>query len=67
VRREAYEQIAGEMVARLNEALPVDGVYLDLHGAMVAEHCDDGEGELAARLQRGEQALIVISLICTPT
>jgi len=64
VRREAYEQIAGEMVARLNEALPVDGVYLDLHGAMVAEHFDDGEGELLRRVRHvvGEQVAIVISL-----
>ena len=27
----------------------IDAVYLDLHGAMVSEHFDDGEGELLAR------------------
>ena len=47
VTRDAFERIAGEMVGRLGAAGPVDGVYLDLHGAMVAEH-DDGEGELLA-------------------
>ena len=51
VTREAYERIAGEMVNRLRDALPVDGVYLDLHGAMVTEHLDDGEGELLQRLR----------------
>ena len=34
VTREAYERIAGELVAELSRALPVDAVYLDLHGAM---------------------------------
>ena len=51
VTRDAYERIAGEMVKRLQEALPVDGVYLDLHGAMVTEHFDDGEGELLRRVR----------------
>ena len=31
VTAEAYERIAGELVARLKAALPIDGVYLDLH------------------------------------
>ncbi|MGI4982521.1 MAG: M81 family metallopeptidase, partial [Janthinobacterium lividum] len=48
VTRDAYERIAGEIVAaaRVTDA---DAIYLDLHGAMVAEHVDDGEGELLAR------------------
>src|SRR5262245_39413074 len=33
VTSEAFERIAGEMVVRLKAALPIDGVYLDLHGA----------------------------------
>ena len=34
-------------------ALPhgLDGIYLDLHGAAVAEHADDSEGELLGRLR----------------
>ena len=36
VTRDAYERIVGDMLARLAAAGPVDGVYLDLHGAMVA-------------------------------
>jgi microcystin degradation protein MlrC len=64
VTRDAYERIAGEIVNRLKAALPVDAVYLDLHGAMVAEHIDDGEGELLARVREvvGERVPIVISL-----
>ena len=47
----AYERIAGELVRRLEKAMPVDGVYLDLHGAMVSERYDDGEGELLRRVR----------------
>jgi microcystin degradation protein MlrC len=51
VEKGAYERIAGEIEERLRAAGPVDGLLLDLHGAMVAEHVDDGEGELLARLR----------------
>lgn len=64
VTREAFETIVGEMVEGLAAALPVDGVYLDLHGAMVTVDQDDGEGELLARLRRvvGPRVPIVASL-----
>ncbi len=52
VTEDAFERIAGEIVARITAAVPLDGVYLDLHGAMVAEHLDDGEGEILARVRR---------------
>jgi microcystin degradation protein MlrC len=51
VTREAFERIAGELTARLGAAGPVDGVYLDLHGAMVTETHDDGEGEILRRVR----------------
>lgn len=47
----AFEAIAGDLVARIAAALPVDGVYLDLHGAMVCDHLDDGEGEILRRVR----------------
>ena len=52
------------MLARLHDAGPVDGVYLDLHGAMVTEHFDDGEGELLARLRKvvGPRVPVIASL-----
>ena len=64
VTRDAYERIAGEMLRRLADALPVDGVYLDLHGAMVTEHLDDGEGELLRRVRDvvGANVPVVASL-----
>lgn len=64
VTSHAYERIAGEIIARLSDVLPVDGVYLDLHGAMVSAEHPDGEGELLRRVRAvvGEEAPIVISL-----
>ena len=64
VTQDAYERIGGEIVRRLAAAGPVDGVYLDLHGAMVAEHVDDGEGELLARVRKvvGPRVPVVASL-----
>jgi microcystin degradation protein MlrC len=49
VTRDAFECIAGEIVDAAAEN--VDAIYLDLHGAMVCEHLDDGEGELLERLR----------------
>ena len=54
VSDEAFERIAGMMGAGLSAALdqgPLDGVYLDLHGAAVAESFADMEGELLRRVR----------------
>jgi microcystin degradation protein MlrC len=51
VTEDAYERIAGRMLDDLKKAGLVDAVYLDLHGAMVCEHLDDGEGEILARMR----------------
>ena len=64
VERDAYEKIAGAIIDDLSAAGALDGIYLDLHGAMVAEHCEDGEGELLRRIRAlvGERIPIVTSL-----
>jgi microcystin degradation protein MlrC len=64
VTREAFETISAELLARLAAALPLDGVYLDLHGAMVCEHLDDADGELLARVRAllGDAVPLVASL-----
>ncbi|MFM0731123.1 M81 family metallopeptidase [Paraburkholderia sediminicola] len=63
VTEDAYERIAGEIVAAAGVG-GFDAIYLDLHGAMVAQHVDDGEGELLARLRAkvGASVPIVASL-----
>ncbi|CCD93260.1 conserved hypothetical protein [Bradyrhizobium sp. ORS 375] len=64
VTKEAFERITTVMVDRIRQALPLDGVYLDLHGAMVTEHLDDGEGEILARVRKaiGQDVPLVASL-----
>src|SRR5690606_325955 len=48
VHAKAYD----ELTRRIVEAAPgCDAILLDLHGAMVAEHTDDGEGDLRARVR----------------
>jgi microcystin degradation protein MlrC len=63
VTEDAFERIATEIVnaAALEK---IDGIYLDLHGAMVTEHHDDAEGELLRRLRlaAGPGVPIVASL-----
>jgi microcystin degradation protein MlrC len=64
VTRDAFERIAGEIVEDLRAARDVDAIYLDLHGAAVAEGFDDAEGELLARIRAvtGKALPIVASL-----
>lgn len=54
VTREAFERIAGDLLEDLRGAMSagkLDGMLLDLHGAAVAEHVDDAEGELLERIR----------------
>ena len=51
VTKQAFEQILDDIVDGMRAAGPLDGVFLDLHGAMVADHIDDGEGEILARVR----------------
>jgi microcystin degradation protein MlrC len=46
------ERIAGEIVQSIAASGPLDGILLELHGAMVARHIDDGEGELLTRVRK---------------
>ncbi|HEX3170486.1 MAG TPA: M81 family metallopeptidase, partial [Burkholderiales bacterium] len=64
VTSDAFERIVGELVGRLSLALPVDAVYLDLHGAMCSVDFEDGEGEILRRVRAtvGPKVPVVISL-----
>jgi len=64
VTRDAFERVADMICAGLRAGQSPDAVYLDLHGAMVAEHYEDGEGELLRRVREvvGPGIPVVISL-----
>lgn len=60
----AFETIAARIVDGVASSGPIDGVYLDLHGAMIVDSFPDGEGELVRRVRAvvGAKTPIVISL-----
>ncbi len=60
VEEEAYERLVGMLLERLADAMPVDGLFLDLHGAMVTTHLDDGEGELLERIRARHPDLPIV-------
>ena len=68
VTRDAYERISAMLIEDLERLMadgqPPQALYLDLHGAMVAEHLDDGEGEFLSRVRRvvGDAMPLVASL-----
>jgi microcystin degradation protein MlrC len=67
IQDEAFERIAAMVCASLSVALdegPLDGIYLDLHGAAVAETFPDAEAELLRRVRAiaGEAMPLTISL-----
>jgi microcystin degradation protein MlrC len=61
---QAFEAIAEKFCDSLQSAKHLDGVYLDLHGAMVTEHFEDGEGELLRRVRSivGPDMPVIVSL-----
>ena len=61
VKQAAYERLKADFLARLGEAGSLDGVLLDLHGAMVTEAHEDAEGDLlrAVREQVGDLPVVV--------
>jgi microcystin degradation protein MlrC len=65
--RQDYERLKAEFLQRLKLAEetdgPVDGVLLDLHGAMVVEGIDDGDGDFitAVRTYLGSDRPIVVT------
>jgi microcystin degradation protein MlrC len=60
----AFDAICGMILEGIKLAGPLDGIYLDLHGAMVTESYNDGEGEILRRIRElvGSELPIVVSL-----
>ena len=60
VNQQTYEHLRDQILAELRAAMPVDIVFLGLHGAMVSQECLDCEGELLASVREivGKDTLI---------
>jgi microcystin degradation protein MlrC len=50
--KKVYESFRDEILTDLKAAMPVDGVLLSMHGAMVAEGYDDCESDVLAGVRR---------------
>ncbi|MBA5801329.1 M81 family metallopeptidase [Rhizobium changzhiense] len=63
VSRATYEAFKGEFLERLQPMLPLDGLYLAMHGAMYVEGMEDAEGDWisAARALVGEDCTVSAS------
>jgi len=64
VTEDAFERISAMLLEDITSAGPLDGIYFDLHGAMVCEHYEDGEGEFLRRVRDlvGADLPIAVSL-----
>ncbi len=51
VASDTYEAFKTELLDRIEQSLPLDGFFLDIHGAMSAVGMDDAEGDLAAAIR----------------
>jgi microcystin degradation protein MlrC len=64
VEREFYDSIKAELLERLGAVLPVDGVFLDIHGAMSVVGMTDAEADIASAIREtiGTRAVISASM-----
>jgi len=64
VEREFYQSFKSELIERLRAALPVQGFFLDIHGAMSVVGLTDAEEDLASAVRDtiGTDALVSASM-----
>jgi microcystin degradation protein MlrC len=64
VEQSGFDSIAAMICDGIAAAGAIDGVYLDLHGAMVTQDFEDGEGELLRRVRAvvGPDLPVAVSL-----
>ncbi len=64
VTRQAYDSLVSKTLKRIEEKLPYDGLFFDIHGAMSVEGIDDPEGDFIKRIREvvGYNTLISTSM-----
>ncbi|WP_405951261.1 M81 family metallopeptidase [Streptomyces prunicolor] len=60
----AFTELSDELITRLSELGPLDGLWYDIHGAMTVEGIDDAEALLLARIREviGPDTLVSTSM-----
>ncbi|MDD2244483.1 MAG: M81 family metallopeptidase [Dysgonamonadaceae bacterium] len=64
VTREAYESLVAKTLNMLENSMPLDGLFFDIHGAMSVQGLDDPEGDFLARIRKviGTDVLVSTSM-----
>ena len=64
VSKESYENMVIQILELTKQTLPLDGLFLDIHGAMNVEGMDDPEGDFIERLRAiiGNKTIISTSM-----
>lgn len=65
VKRSAFNWFCDPIVGRASDG-EYDGILLALHGAMVPDFCDDGEGELLRRIRKVVDRSVPIAITLDP-
>lgn len=63
IARDTYDAFKADFLARLRACLPVDGLYLAMHGAVYVEGMEDAEADWlgAARHVAGDDCIVAVS------
>ena len=64
IQDNAFDGVCAKILDGIAAVQPIDGIYLDLHGAMVTETYEDGDGEFLRRLRNrfGCEIPVAVSL-----
>lgn len=64
IAADAYERLAGDLIASLKKAFPVQGLLVALHGATVSAQYPDADGEILRRIRQivGPDLPVVVTL-----
>jgi len=64
VERDVFEMVRNSIINTISKSEPIDAILLSLHGAMVTEDIQDGEGELLAAIRMivGDEIPIITTL-----
>ena len=65
-KQSTFESLRDEIISQIEAALPLDMIALSMHGAMVAESCDDCEGDMLQRIRNIAGNEVVIGLELDP-
>ena len=63
VDHKAYQTLKDEFLNRLHDTRDIDGIFLDLHGAMVTEQLEDAEGDLILAVREIVGALPIVTTL----